>query len=126
MSRSFETLSSQILGAAVEVHRELGPGLLEVNYARALRVALEQRGVAYHAERPIALSFRGVGIGEFRLDLVVDDAIIVELKSVQRFEDIHFAQLRAYLRATGLQIGLLINFNAKVIAVRRMVHQLQG
>lgn len=125
MSRSFEVLSSQILGAAVEVHRELGPGLLEINYSRALRVALEPRGVPYHAECPIPMSFRGVSVGDFRLDLLVGDSIIVELKSVRRFEDIHFAQLRAYLLASGLHVGLLINFNAKVIAVRRMVHELR-
>lgn len=124
MGRSFELLSSRILGAAVEVHRELGPGFLESSYSRALRIALERRGIPYHAEREIPLTFAGVGIGSYRLDLVVDDTIVVELKAVPRLEELYFAQLRTYLRASGLQVGLLLNFNAKVITARRVVQGL--
>jgi GxxExxY protein len=121
MARSFEELSFQILGAAVEVHRALGPGFLEKTYALALRVALEARGLPYHAEREVPLVFAGRSVGSYRIDLVVGEQIIVELKTVRRFEEIHFAQLRAYLKATGLQVGLLLNFNASVIGVKRVV-----
>jgi GxxExxY protein len=124
MGHSFERVSSQVLGAAVEVHRALGPGFLEKTYAQALRVALEQRGVPYHAEREVQLTFAGTDIGSYRLDLVVDDTIVVELKSVPRFEPIHFAQLRAYLKASGLKVGLLLNFNARVLSIRRVVNGL--
>jgi GxxExxY protein len=121
MGRSFEVLSSQILAAAVDVHRALGPGFLEKSYARALRVALERRGVPYHSERKVELTFAGVDIGSYSLDLVVDDTIVVELKAVRRLEELHFAQLRAYLRAAGLHVGLLLNFNAPVLVAKRVV-----
>ena len=122
MGRSFEGLTSRILGAAVDVHLALGPGVLESNYARALRIALSNRGVPYHAEREIELVYAGEPIGSYRLDLIVGDTVVVELKAVTRFEDAHFAQLHAYLRATGLQVGLLLNFNAPVLAVRRVMN----
>ncbi|MBW8771779.1 MAG: GxxExxY protein [Gemmatimonadetes bacterium] len=121
MGHSFEATSSQVLGAAIEVHRALGPGFLEKTYAAALRVALEFRGVPYAAECEVALTFAGRSVGSYRLDLIADDRVIVELKAVRRFEELHFAQLRAYLRATGLQVGLLLNFNAPVLAVKRVV-----
>jgi GxxExxY protein len=124
MGRSFEEVSSQVLGAAVDVHRALGPGFLEKTYAQALRVALERRGVPYHAEREVPLTFGGTDIGSYRLDLVVDETIVVELKAVPRLEPLHFAQLRAYLKASGLKVGLLLNFNARVLAARRVVNGL--
>jgi GxxExxY protein len=89
-----------------------------------MRIALERRGIPYRAEWEIPLHFAGTNVGSYRLDLVADEQILLELKAVRRFEDIHFARVRAYLKASGLQIGLLINFNAKVIAVRRVVHDL--
>lgn len=122
MAHEFEPLSGTILAAAVEVHRELGPGFLEATYARALRVALERRGVRYRNEHVVVLHFQGSSVGEYRLDLLVEDAIVVELKAVRRLSDLHFAQLRAYLKASGCRVGLLLNFNATVLAARRVVH----
>lgn len=124
MARSFEAVSSLVLGAAVDVHRALGPGFLELSYSRALRVALRARGVSYHAEREVPLVYAGESIGSYRLDLVVEETLLVELKAVRRFDELHFAQVRAYLKAAHLHVGLLLNFNAKVLAVRRVVHQL--
>jgi len=121
MGHPFEATSSQILGAAVEVHRALGPGFLEKTYSQALRVALEMRGVPYAAECEVPLTFAGRSVGSYRIDLVVAGQVVVELKAVRRFEELHFAQVRAYLRATGLQAGLLLNFNAPVLAVKRVV-----
>lgn len=122
MARSFELTSERIIGAAIDVHRALGPGFLEEACNRALRIALGQRGLSYHAEREIPLRYQGESIGTYRLDLAVEDSVVVELKALRRFEEVHFAQLRAYLRASGLQVGLLMNFNANVLAVRRVVH----
>lgn len=126
MAHTFEETSSQVLGAAVEVHRALGPGFLEKTYSQALRVALEMRGVSYAAECEVPLTFAGRGVGSYRIDLIADDRIIIELKAVRRFEELHFAQLRAYLRATGLQVGLLLNFNGPVLAVKRVVRGREG
>ncbi|HEX7917847.1 MAG TPA: GxxExxY protein [Gemmatimonadales bacterium] len=123
MGHSFDLLSSRVIGAAIDVHRELGPGFLEAAYGRALRIALERRGIPYHAERPVLLRYEGMEIGEYRLDLVVDDSLVVELKAVRGFEDIHFAQLRAYLKASGLRVGLLLNFNTPALAIRRVVQE---
>ena len=119
--RTFEDISGSILAAAVEVHRALGPGFHEAAYSRALRIALRNRGIRFKSEFEILLKFAGDEVGAYRLDLVVEDAIVVELKAVRRVEEVHFAQLRAYLRASGLRVGLLLNFNAKVLAVRRVV-----
>lgn len=122
MPHDFEFLSGTILASAVEVHRELGPGFLEATYAKALRVALERRGVRYRHEHVIPLHFQGSPVGEYRLDLLVEGSIVVELKTVRRFSDLHFAQVRAYLKASGCRVGLLLNFNAPVLGVRRVVY----
>lgn len=122
MPHDFESLSGTILAAAVEVHRELGPGFLEATYSKALRVALDQRGVRYQDEYAVPLHFQGTSVGEYRLDLLVGGIIVVELKTVRRFSDLHFAQLRAYLKASGCRVGLLLNFNAPVVGVRRVVY----
>lgn len=121
MGHQFEETTSQILGAAVEVHRALGPGFLEKTYAHALRIALELRGVPYGAECEVPLTFEGRSVGSYRIDPIVADLVVVELKAVRRLEELHFAQLRAYLRATGLRVGLLLNFNAPVLTAKRVV-----
>ncbi len=117
-----EQLSSQILGAGVEVHKELGAGYLESVYGNALSVALTERGVPHLREHEVDLYFRDIHIGKHRLDLLVDDLIVVELKAVERIEEIHLAQLRSYLKSTRKRIGLLLNFNAPVLSVKRVVH----
>jgi GxxExxY protein len=121
MGHPFEELSSRILGAAVEVHKALGPGFLESIYQRAMEVALEHRGIRFERQKEVHVFFEGVDLGVQRLDVVVEDQVILELKAVKAFEDIHFAQLRSYLKATGLRIGLLFNFNAPTLAIKRVV-----
>jgi GxxExxY protein len=118
----FETLSSTILGAAVAVHKALGAGYHESVYANALSVALSERGVPHTREHELELSFHGVPIGRHRLDLLVDDSIVVELKAVEKVLELHKAQLRSYLKSTGLEIGLLLNFEAPVLEVKRIMH----
>jgi GxxExxY protein len=121
MGHQFEELSSRILGAAVEVHKALGPGFLESIYQRAMEVALEHRGIAFQRQKEVHVYFEGVDLGVQRLDLVVGEQAILELKAVKAFEEIHFAQVRSYLKATGLRIGLLLNFNAPTLVVKRVV-----
>jgi GxxExxY protein len=121
MRHDFAPLSARIIEAAIAVHRALGPGFLESIYHGALRVALSQFDIPYENKKEVRVYFEGVEVGVHQLDLLVDEQIIVELKAVKALEDVHFAQVRSYLKATGLRIGLLINFNASTLAVKRIV-----
>jgi GxxExxY protein len=121
MGHEFEELSGRILGAAVDVHKGLGPGFLESIYQRAMEIALEHRGIAFERQKEVHVYFEGVDLGVQRLDLIVAEQLVLELKAVKAFEDIHFAQLRSYLRATGLRTGLLLNFNACTLVIKRVV-----
>ena len=108
-------LTERIIGAAIEVHRVLGPGLLESVYEEALSVEFDDAHIPYRRQVPIPILYKGRTVGDFRLDLLVDDAVIVEIKSVARFDPIFEAQVLTYLRATGKKIGLLINFNSRLV-----------
>jgi GxxExxY protein len=121
VGHEFEPLSAKILEAALAVHKALGPGFLESVYDNALRVALEHRAIPFASQMQVRISFEGVEVGVHVLDLVVDDQIVLELKAVKALEEIHFAQLRSYLKATGLRVGLLLNFNAPTLVVKRVV-----
>jgi GxxExxY protein len=119
-----DPLTSAVIGAAIKVHKLLGPGLLEVLYERALRHELLLRGVPFEAQQPVPVSYKGQHLGDdLRLDLIVDQRLIVELKAVDHLHPIHEAQLVTYLKLTGLRTGLLINFNVRLLkdGVRRMV-----
>ena len=121
MGHEFEQLSGQILAAAVDVHKALGPGFVESIYQRSMEVCLKHRGITYDRQKEIHVFFEGEDVGLQRLDLVVESEIIVELKAVKALEDVHFAQVRSYLRAADLRIGLLLNFNAPTLVVKRVV-----
>ncbi len=116
-------LSHAIVGAAIEVHRRIGPGQLESVYQRSLASELTYRAIPFRAQVPIEMHYRGECVGEFFADFIVDDKVILELKSVDRFHAVHTAQLLSYLRATKLRLGLLLNFNAPILVrgVRRIV-----
>jgi GxxExxY protein len=118
----FEALSKNIIGAAIRVHRELGPGFLEKIYEEALKVELSERELKFEYQKEIKVEYLGVVVGIHRLDLIVEEKIIVELKAVKAFEDIHYAQLRSYLKATGLKIGLLLNFAKPTLDIKRIVN----
>ena len=113
-------LTEKIIAAAMEVHRILGPGFLESVYEEALCIELRRRGIAYERQKSIEIPFREESAGEHRLDLLVESRVIVELKAVKDFEPIFFAILRSYLKAAKLKSGLLINFNAVPLAVKRV------
>src|SRR5262245_56036200 len=111
MGHEFEPLSGRIIEAAIEVHKALGPGFLESIYEKALGVALTHRNIRWDDQREVTILFEGEEVGLHRLDLIVEEQIVVELKAVKALEDVHFAQLKSYLKATGLRVGLLLNFN---------------
>jgi GxxExxY protein len=121
MGHEFEALSGQILEAAVAVHRALGPGFLESIYENALVVAFRHRGIRCDRQREVRVSFEGQEVGLHRLDLLIEQQIVVEIKAVKALEEIHFAQLKSYLKATQLHTGLLLNFNAPILVVNRVV-----
>ena len=103
-------LTGRIIGAAVTVHRVLGPGFLESIYHRSLERQLDNVGLRYESERDVVVRYDGLQVGEHRLDLWVEGMVVVELKAVSKLTDIHLAQVRSYLRATRSRIGLLLNF----------------
>lgn len=105
-----DALARVVIGAAIEVHRHLGPGFLENVYEEALCVELRLRKVPFERQRPAKVEYKGVYVGEGRLDLLVDDRLIVELKAVREVAPIHKAVVVSYLKATGRTLALLINF----------------
>ncbi len=119
-----DPLSGAVIGAAIEVHRHLGPGLLESLYHRAMRHELTLRGIGFRYEEPVEVHYKGVSLGDdLRLDLIVENELVVELKAVDRPHPIHEAQLLSYLRLAGLHKGLLLNFNVLLLrdGIKRMV-----
>ena len=109
-------LSGQIIGMAIDVHRQLGPGLLESAYESCLCFDLAEAGIAYTRQVPLPLRYKGIRLNcGYRMDVVVDDKIVLEIKAVQQVMPIHKAQLLTYLRLSGHRVGLLINFNAVVL-----------
>jgi len=116
--------SKDIIGAAIEVHRHLGPGLMESIYEQALTYELELRGMVVHRQVPVAVMYKDISIEGQRLDILVEPGIIVELKAVERLLPLHEAQLISYLKSTGYRLGLLINFNHELLkhGIKRIVN----
>ena len=109
-------VSDKIIGAAIEVHRELGPGLLENTYETCLAHELTLRGIPFERQMAINVNYKGVELDcGFRVDLFVDDLVIVELKAVEILAPIHTAQVLTYLKLTGCKLGLLLNFNTTLL-----------
>jgi GxxExxY protein len=115
--------ANAIIGAALEVHRVLGPGFLENVYDEAMAVELGLRGIRFVRQKPINLLYKGRPVGEGRLDFLVDEALILELKAAEKLLPIHHAQVLSYLKSTGYHLGLLINFNERLLrdGIRRIV-----
>ncbi len=121
-------LSSKIIGGAIEVHKALGPGLLESAYEECLAYELDLRGLSIERQKPLPVTYKGKRLDcGYRLDLVVEKAIILELKSCEAIEEIHKAQLLTYLKLSGLTVGLLLNFNVSVMrdGIVRVVNNLE-
>jgi len=117
-------LAHKVIGAAISVHRVLGPGLLESVYEEALCVELGLRRIQFARQVPVGVTYKRRRVGEARLDLLVNQRLVVELKSVDGIAPIHVAQLLSYLKITGLNLGLLINFNVPMLrdGIKRLVN----
>ena len=116
-----EKTTEIIIGAAIEVQRRLGPGFLESIYEKALCLELAKRDVQFLRQPEIVVLYDGQPVGTHRLDLVVEDAIVVELKAITALEDVHVAIVRSYLKAAGKKHGLLLNFGRKRLEYRRIL-----
>ena len=128
MTKQLNRITESVIGAAIAVHRELGPGLLESAYEACLAFELVERGSTVERQKALPVKYRGVKVDCcYRIDLLVEGKVIIELKAVERLEPIHEAQLLSYLKLSGCKVGLLINFNVKVLknGIRRLVFGLK-
>ena len=116
-------LTEKIIGAAIEVHKTLGPGYLESIYEEALAVEFGLRGIRYERQKQIQITYKGRLAGEHRLDFVIEDKVVLEIKSIERFNEVHRAQVISYCKTTGKKVGLLINFNVPVLktGIKRII-----
>ena len=125
MKDYLNNLSKEVIGAAIEVHRDLGPGLLESTYEASLQHELELRGIAAQRQLLLPIHYKDLLIPDaYRMDLLVEDSLVVELKTVQSLLPVHSAQVLTYLRMSGKHLGLLINFHTVRLAdeIKRLVH----
>jgi len=116
-------LTSKVIAAAIEVHRQLGPGFIESIYEHALVVELHNRGLKVEQQVEVPVEYEGVEVGRHRLDLLVEETIVVELKAIKNLEAVHFAIVKSYLRAVGKEHGLLLNFAKPTLEVKRVISQ---
>ena len=117
-------ISEQIIACAIEAHRRLGPGLLESVYEAALAAELEERALRFERQKTLPVRYKGRVLGEFRLDLLVENSVVVEIKSVDRLDPIFEAQLLSYLKLGEYRLGLLMNFDSALVTrgIRRLVN----
>src|SRR4051794_38288791 len=116
-------ITGPVIAAAIAVHRDLGPGFLESVYEQALAVEFALQGIGFVRQKPIPLFYRDHQIGEHRLDFLIEDKIIVELKAVETLDKVHFAIVRSYLKAAGLADALILNFSAMPLQVKRVCRE---
>ena len=117
-----DPLTHDIIRCAIEVHRELGPGLAESTYEQALAIELTAAGIGFSRQVGVPIHYKGQLIGEYRPDMVIERAVVAEIKSVERLSGVHRAQLLKYMRVLNLSVGLLLNFNGEVLrtGIRRL------
>jgi len=128
MKHNLNKITEAIIASAIAVHKELGPGLLESAYEACLAYELAERKFKVERQKGLPVSYHGVQLDcGYRIDLLVEELVVVELKAVERLEPIHEAQLLSYLKLSGCKVGLLINFNVKLLknGIRRFVHEFQ-
>jgi GxxExxY protein len=120
---SLNQLSERVIGCAIAVHRSLGPGLLESAYDGAFCIELAHRRLQFLRQVQSPIEYRGLPVGAYRLDFLVEDSLVVELKSVERMDYVYVAQMLTYLRATGKRLGLILNFNVPALksGIRRVI-----
>lgn len=115
-----EDLSQEIIGAAIEVHRSLGPGFLESLYEEALCIELDNLGIPYERQKTLEIRYRDHKIGEHRLDLLIASKLVVELKAVKEIEPIHFTIVRSYVKASNATSGIILNFSTMPLTIKRV------
>ena len=109
-------LATQIIGAAIEVHKQLGPGLLESAYETCMAQEMSLRGIGFERQKPLPLTYKGTKLDcGYRLDFLVEGLVVVELKAIKKFESVHKAQILTYLRLTNCKLGLLLNFHTVLL-----------
>jgi GxxExxY protein len=116
-----KALTQRIIGAAIEVHKVMGPGYIEAIYENALAIEMKSRGISYARQVLVPIFFRTSKIGVHRLDFFIEDEIVVELKASKALEDIHFAVVKSYLRAVNKRHGLLLNFAKPILQIKRVL-----
>ena len=121
ITKKIDVTSNHIIGAAIKVHKTLGPGFLESIYHNSIKIELKKCNLPFETEKVILIKYEDALVGEHRLDLVVNNEVVVELKAVQDITDIHIAQVISYLKASGLKLGLILNFSKKIIDIKRVV-----
>ena len=119
----YEDLTEKIIGCAIQVHKKLGPGFLESIYENAFVIELQKQHLQVERQREVVIKYDSIEVGKHRLDLIINDTIVVELKAVENIEDVHFAIVKSYLKALDKQHGLIINFARKVLEVKRVIHK---
>ena len=119
----YESITERIIACAIEVHKELGPGLLESVYESALAIELFQQGLHFHRQKQLPVTYKGECIDDFRIDLLVEETVVVELKSAERPDPVFEAQLLSYMKLGGYKVGLLINFHSLLLTkgIKRLV-----
>ncbi|MFA5393192.1 MAG: GxxExxY protein [Candidatus Ratteibacteria bacterium] len=122
MNLELEKLTGKIIECAIKVHKKLGPGFLESIYQAALPLELVKQGLKVETQKEIKVFYDGKEIGLHRIDLLVEGQVIIELKTVNDFDDSHLAQLLSYLKASGLKVGLLLNFAKAVLKIKRVMN----
>jgi GxxExxY protein len=121
LALEYEELAWRIIACAVEVHRKLGPGFPESVYENALVIELNNNGLDVKKQYEINIDYKGKKTGKHRVDLLINDKIVVELKAVKSIENIHFSIVRSYLKALNLMHGLILNFNSKKLEIKRVI-----
>lgn len=113
-------LTQEVIGSAIEVHKAIGPGFAERIYAKAMQKELRERKVPFEAEQSVRVKFKGELLGIHRLDLIVNETVVVELKAVYQINNFHIAQMLSYLKASGKRLGLLLNFARGTLEIKRV------
>jgi GxxExxY protein len=123
LGKEMSQLTYAVIGAAMEVHRELWPGFLESVYQESLERELRMRGIPFDPQKPVSVTYKGYQVGTGKLDILVSDILVVELKAVEKLAPIHDAQVISYLKMTKLPLGLLINFNVPILkeGIKRII-----
>ncbi|MDH5718882.1 MAG: GxxExxY protein [Spirochaetia bacterium] len=121
MTLEYKDITDKIIGAAIEVHKNLGPGFIESVYEKALVYQLRKIGLKVKQQFESSIKYDKIEVGHHRLDIFVEDKIVVELKAVKKFEDVHYAIVKSYLKAVNRKHGLLINFSRLTLQVKRVI-----